>query len=157
MQHYRQISFNKSIKIIFSVSPPVQWLTSTSKQLVYELRKNAARTATRRDAELNEKSTHPWRSRTIHGFFPATSPPRHLFCANVLLTPTSGGNKSQQLTPTPVAIGATKQLLTPCNLRSSLSSHCPPPVDYNLVDNTRWQAVSAAQCVSQQKQNFRWQ
>ena len=44
----------------FSVSPPVQSSdcrrpTSTSKQLVYELRTNTARIATRRDAELNEK------------------------------------------------------------------------------------------------------
>ena len=44
----------------FSVSPPVQSSdcrrpTSTSKQLVYELRKITARIATRRDAELNEK------------------------------------------------------------------------------------------------------
>ena len=60
-------------------SPPVQSSdcrrpTSTSKQLVYKLRTNTARIATRRDAELNEKSTHPWPSRSIHGCYVSTSP-----------------------------------------------------------------------------------
>ena len=68
--------------MIFSVSPPVQSSdcrrpTSTSKKLVYELRKNTARTATRRDAELNEiinsplgKQYHPW----LFSCYVSTSP-----------------------------------------------------------------------------------